>query len=197
MDRTYPPLKAAFLEPGAGYVTPAHALPARVRMESPAIEVMTDLRLVAPVTIDPHETIDAANTRMIVNRVRLLLVTGVDGRVVGLFTATDFLGEKPMQFIQHHGGTHGEILVKDIMTPQAHLEVLSLADVLAAKVGHVVETLRARGRQHALVVDADEDRRQRVRGIFSVTQIARQLGIQIQTQEIVRTFAEIEGLLSH
>jgi len=196
MDRTFAPLGATILEPGAGYVTPAHILPARVHPESPAIEVMTDLRVVAPVTIEPHETIDAANTRMIVNRVRLLLVVGVQGGVVGLITATDLLGEKPMQFIQHHGVTHNEILVKDIMTPQTHLEVISLADVLAARVGHVVETLRARSRQHALVVDADEDGRQRVRGIFSVTQIARQLGIQIQTQEIARTFSEIESLLA-
>lgn len=196
MERSFAPLESTLLEPGAGYVTPAHILPARVRLESPAIEVMTDLRMVAPVVIEPHETIDAANTRMIVNRVRLLLVIGIQGGVVGLITATDLLGEKPMQFVRHHGVTHGEILVKDIMTPQANLEVLSLADVLAARVGHVVETLHARGRQHALVVDADEDGRQRVRGIFSLTQIARQLGIQIQTQEIARTFSEIEALLA-
>jgi len=196
MERSFSPLESTLLEPGAGYVTPAHVLPARVRLESPAIEVMTDLRMVAPVVIEPHETIDTANTRMIVNRVRLLLVIGIQGGVVGLITATDLLGEKPMQLVRHHGVTHGEILVKDIMTPQANLEVLSLADVLAARVGHVVETLYARGRQHALAVDADEDGRQRVRGIFSLTQIARQLGIQIQTQEIARTFSEIEALLA-
>jgi hypothetical protein len=34
-----------------------------------------------------------------------------------------------------------------------------------------------------------------VRGLFSVTQIARQLGAPIHANELARTFAEIESLL--
>jgi CBS-domain-containing membrane protein len=196
MERAYPPLKAITLELGAGYHRPSQLLPTRVRMESPAIEVMTDLRIVAPVTIDPDATIDAANTRMIVNRVRLLLVTDHDSRVVGLITASDILGEKPMQIIQHRGITHDDILVRDIMTHQSALDVLSLGEVLSAKVGHIVSTLKTSGRAHALVVDLDEDHSQRVRGIFSVSQIARQLGVPIHAPEVARTFAEIEVLLA-
>jgi hypothetical protein len=52
------------------------------------------------------------------------------------------------------------------------------------------------GRQHALVVESDGRSRQIVRGLFSATQIARQLGATIQTSEIARTFSEIEALLS-
>jgi hypothetical protein len=33
--------------------------------------------------------------------------------------------------------------------------------------------------------------------MFSVTQIARQLGIAIQPNEVARTFSEIEALLAH
>jgi len=36
-----------------------------------------------------------------------------------------------------------------------------------------------------------------VRGIFSATQIARQLGVQLQTAEVAKTFAEIEAALLH
>jgi hypothetical protein len=71
-----------------------------------------------------------------------------------------------------------------------------MADVRGSKVGHVVATLRKAGRQHALVVDSDVRGRQTVRGLFSATQIARQLGATIQTSEIARTFSEIEVLLS-
>ena len=39
------------------------------------------------------------------------------------------------------------------MTPARQVEVLALADVEGARVGHVLETLRRGGRQHALVVD--------------------------------------------
>ncbi|HEX6828829.1 MAG TPA: CBS domain-containing protein [Burkholderiales bacterium] len=197
MERDYTPLKTAPLQPATGYLKPSQLLPARVRLESPAIEVMTDLRTVAPVTIEPEADIDSANTRMIVNRVRLLLVVDAHSHVAGLITATDILGEKPMQVVQHRGCRHEEVLVRDVMTPQGHLEVLSLSDVLAARVGHIVTSLKVSGRQHALVADVDEEKRQRVRGIFSVTQIARQLGLQIQAPELARTFAEIGAVLAH
>jgi predicted transcriptional regulator len=196
MERQYPPLKATILQPGSGFHRPSQILPARVHMGSPAIEVMTDLRIVPAVTIDPDSPIDAANTRMIVNRVRLLLVTDHESRVVGLITATDVLGEKPMQIIQHRAIKHEEVLVRDIMTPQAELDVLSFSDVLSSRVGHVVATLKVAGRAHALVSDHDEEHHQLVRGIFSVSQIARQLGVQIQAPEIARTFADIGALLA-
>jgi CBS-domain-containing membrane protein len=195
MHREYTPLKSTMLQPAAGFAKPSELLLARVRLDSPAIEVMTDLRVVAPVTIGPEADIDSANTHMIVNRVRLLLVVDMNSRVVGLITATDILGEKPMQVVQHRGCRHEEVLVRDVMTHQGQLEVLSLADVLAARVGHIVATLKATGRQHAMVADVDEEQRQRVRGIFSLTQIARQLGVQIQAPEVARTLAEIHAAL--
>jgi hypothetical protein len=71
-----------------------------------------------------------------------------------------------------------------------------MSDLHGTKVGHVVATLRNTGRQHAVVVDAEANGRQTVRGVFSATQIARQLGIALQTGEIARTFAEIEALLA-
>ena len=83
-----------------------------------------------------------------------------------------------------------------MMTPQEILEVLDLAAVRAAKVGHVVATLRQAGRQHALVVEHDGEGRQSVRGVFSATQIARQLGVAIPTSEVARTFSEIEAQLA-
>jgi len=70
----------------------------------------------------------------------------------------------------------------------------------------VLETLRRAGRQHALVVDFDEiparrplelpSRRPMVRGIFSLSQLARQLGVAVQTGgEVARTFSEIESAI--
>ena len=49
-----------------------------------------------------------------------------------------------------------------------------------AEVGHIVATLKAAGRQHALVAESGPDgTAQTVRGIFSLSQIARQLGVTI------------------
>jgi len=82
------------------------------------------------------------------------------------------------------------------MTPQARLEGFGFDEVSRARVGHVVESLKRAGRQHALVLEVDGQRRQFVRGVFSATQIARQLGVQIQTTEVAHTFAEIEAMLA-
>ena len=84
-----------------------------------------------------------------------------------------------------------ELTVADVMTPAERVEVIELAEVERARVGHVLETLRRAGRQHALVVE-----RAMVRGIFSISQIARQLGVSVPAGgEVALTFSEIEAAL--
>jgi len=165
-------------------------------MDDAALTVMTDFDRVSAVLIRPSDGIDEANQRMIQRSVRLLLVVDSQRTVAGLITANDILGEKPMQIITERGGRHSDIVVRDIMTPQDRLEVLDIHDVEHARVGQIVSTLKESARQHALVVDRDRAGRQRVRGMFSLTQIARQLGIAIQSSEIARNFSEIEALLT-
>ena len=138
---------------------------------------------------------DKANAKMIHYGVRMLLVLDDADKVVGLITATDILGEKPIRFLENMGGTHADILVRDVMTPQRELEVLKMQDVMNAKVGHIAATLKQAGRQHAIVVEESDDGGQAIRGLFSATQIARQLGVQTQTTDITQTFAKIEALL--
>lgn len=188
----FAPLPQSRLEATAGYRMPDPAMATRVAPDSPAIEVMTDLRRIAPVTIGSFAALDEANLAMIGHGVRSLLV--VDGeRLLGIVTATDILGEKPVQLTNQRGLRHEEIAVRDIMTAVDQLEAIDLAAVLAARVGDVLETLKRAGRQHALVVDRDADGRQRIRGLFSLTQVARQLGVTPSTPDIGRTFAEIEA----
>lgn len=193
----YKPLKLARLQAGAVYPQFTQFSPRPVNVDSPAVEVMTDLRLVAAATIDADTRIEAANHAMIARGVRSLLVVDADGCVLGLLTARDLLGERPMQVVRDRGGRHEDLVVRDIMTPQSAVEVVDIRDVLRARVGHVVETLKHSGRQHALVVESDlVSGRELVRGIFSASQIARQLGVAIHPEEVARTFAEIEAVLS-
>jgi CBS-domain-containing membrane protein len=192
----YPPLPAKLLRPGASFFSPMQVLPERVSLEHPASEVMTDLKQVSAVVIRPDDTVDEAHKQMIQRGVRLLLVLDPERRVVGLLTATDILGEKPMKVVAERGCRHGDILVSDIMTPQERLEVLDMADVASARVGHIVATLTAAGRQHAMAVDRDARGMETVRGLFSATQIARQLGAAVPTVERARTFAEIRSALT-
>jgi CBS domain-containing protein len=193
MDREYQPLPIRELGANAGFRRPLQPQSPRATAESPAAQVMTDLTRVAPATIRPQAPLAGANQFMIARGVRLLLVADDREKVLGVITATDILGERPMLAATGRGLRRDELTVADIMTPAAQVEVLSLADVEQARVGHVLETLRRAGRQHALVLDADG----MVRGIFSISQIARQLGVPLPAgAEVARTFSEIAAALS-
>lgn len=196
MLRDYSPVRFDKLQPGIGYAQPTQAVPDRVTLDDAAASVMTDLTRVTAIIILPGDTVDEAHRRMIQRGVRLLLVVDQDRKVLGIITAPDILGEKPVLAASERGLQRQEVLVRDVMTPQEKLEVLEMADVRAAKVGHIVATLKKAGRQHAVVVERDARDRQLVRGLFSATQVARQLGVTIQTSEVARTFSEIESMLA-
>jgi CBS domain-containing protein len=188
--REYSPLPHSRLAPGARVIEPS--APGRVTLDDPAFSVMTDLREVSAATTRPEDTIDAAQAIMIRRGVRLLFVVGRDGNIAGVFTTTDLLGEKPMRFTQNRGVQHSEILVEDIMTPASMLEALSILDVAQMRVGHIVATLKQAGRRHLMVSENDG---RRVRGLFSASQVARQLGMEVQTFEVASSFAEVEAAL--
>ena len=189
--REYSPLTLTRLQPGARVAEPI--TPGRVTFDDPAFSVMTDLRVVSAATTRPEEPIDTAHAIMIRRGVRLLFVLDDDATVCGVITATDLLGEKPMRFMQARGVSHAEILVEDIMTPASMLEAMSILDVAQMRVGHIVATHKAVRRQHLMVA---EDGGRRVRGLFSAAQIARQLGLELQTMEVAQTFADVEAALS-
>ncbi len=195
MPKQYNPLSYSRLENHVTFQRPPQRLPERVTSDSPAVDVMTDLTKVAAVTIGPCGTLDNANERMIASGVRLLLVIDQRNEILGIITATDLVGERPMKYLQEVGGKREEIFVRDIMTPYEQLEVIYMVDVNNASVGDIVETLKQVGRQHALVVDLDDNKKQVVRGIFSTKQLSKQLGISIELTEVAKTFAELEQAL--
>lgn len=153
--------------------------PELVHLDSPALEVFTDFRVVCPETVGPEVPIDQALEQMKRAGVRLLLVTEhstEQERVIGLVTADDLQGEKPVKLVEDSRMGREAITVRQVMTPQSQVRVLDMRSARDAQVGHVVATLRALERKHLLVVELD-GHRQRIRGLFSATQIRRQLGL--------------------
>jgi hypothetical protein len=190
----YRPLTAARAPQGTGLHQPGSY--GSVTIDSPALSVMTDLRHFSAATITPEKTLAEATRSMIARGVRLLFVVEGNGELLGLITARDTQGERPIQLLHDRGEKFGDLHVADLMIPRTEIDLIDLADVLRAEVGHVVATLKAWGRQHALVADRDPSTGAvRVRGIFSATQIGRQLGVAVQPFEVARTFAEIERAL--
>ncbi|HEX7455222.1 MAG TPA: CBS domain-containing protein [Gallionella sp.] len=197
MIKEYTELQSIPLKTGASFVRPVQVLPERVKLSDPASSVMTDLNKVSVVSTRAKTSMDKANAKMIRYGVRMLLVLDDNEEVAGLLTASDVLGEKPMRFLQNMGGTHADIMVRDIMSTQRELSALKISDVQKATVGEIVVSLKKSNRQHALVVSEGENGVQTVSGLFSITQIARQLGAQVQSFELARTFAEIEAAITH
>jgi CBS-domain-containing membrane protein len=177
----------------------AHAEPQRkgdVSMESPGLDVMTDLSLVKAATIDPATQLRNAEQIMIHQGVRLLFVVRDFPCVEGLITANDLLGDKPMRAVHDRNIRRQDLCVADVMTELSSLDALDYADLKACNVGKVVATFRRFGRSHLLVVQAaDKGSPARIRGVISLTQVERQLGGTVTATEIASTFAEIEKVL--
>jgi CBS-domain-containing membrane protein len=180
------PLPQSKLKAGAGYEVVGTQSFKKVDLHSPAIEVMTDLRRVEALTTTEEISIDAAEKMMIDYGVRSLIVVDSEHMITGIITSTDILSDKPMQIITERGLLHSDLLVRDVMTPAHKIKVIDLQDVMKSQVGHVVETLKQSNRQHALVVDMLENGHQRLCGIFSATQITRQMNAEIAAQQVAQ-----------
>jgi len=179
-----------------GLMRPACVLPERVTLDSPALDSMTDFSRVTAFIATPGDTIAQAEERMHRRKVKLLFVMDDQDRMIGLVTSTDIHGEKPMQVVQSRGIRRDEILVADIMTPADHIEAVDYDDLAHARVGHILETLKASGRQHALVIEQNGNGT-KVRGLLSLTMLSKQLGVTMHATEVARTFHEIEQQLAH
>jgi CBS domain len=195
MERThYRPLIARKAPKALGIQQPSTFT--GIAFDSPAISVMTDLRQVSAATTTADAALEDATRTMMARNVRLLLVVAEDQSVVGLITARDTQGERPIQWLHDRGGRYIDLRVSDLMIATEDIDILDFKDVLRAEVGHIVATLKAWGRQHALVAERDPVAGTTyIRGIFSATQIGRQLGIPVQPFDVANTFADIERTL--
>lgn len=189
----FSPLPLSNLMPQTGYCRPYFHAPNLVKVTSSALEVMTDLRYVPAAVIQDGVDVETATQKMIARGVRALLVVDGADDVVGIITARDLIGDRLLRVHHQTGKTVSDIKVADIMTGRDQIEVLPLDSVLHAHVGDIVETLKYSGRQHALVVEVDPyTEKASIRGLFSSSQIARQLGIGLQTHELSHTFEQID-----
>ncbi len=148
----------------------------RAAPTDPAMSVMTDFTVQPPVLVAPERLIDEALRDMMVAGVRALLVSRGE-KVIGLITSYDIQGERPLQFLNNSNFTrHDEIQVGHIMTPWERVPTLEWQAVRAARVQDIAERFRAeRTTTHIVVLERAEQGGTVVRGLFSRTQLERQL----------------------
>ena len=153
--------------------------PWQVNLTDPAVSVMTDFRVRSMFKLAPDETIDAALEKMKVAGLRIAFVFEKGSEnVLGMITAYDIMGEKPMRYLQDiglndHHVTRKDIKVQDILDPVSTWVTATLHDVERATVQSVLIALQKSGRTHLPVVEPSNGPTPRLRGLFSSAKILR------------------------
>ena len=203
MTARYRSLPPAAISGEAGLAKPMKNQFMRISLDDNALSVMTDLQKASAITVQGITPIGQALEPMIQSGVRSLFVLDNESRVIGLITSYDIQGEKPIRYLQSLDCTHrtccrNDVLVKDIMEPMDKLKNVDFKRVRDATVGHIVATFRRVGRKHLVVVDHNRDQDEpTIRGIFSATQLERQLGMTLVATSTTHSFADVEQALMH
>ena len=190
------PLPSFRLTPGVSMIQASPRNSATVTLQSPALDVMTDLTQVKAATIRPDQSLHQAEQTMIYQGVRMLFVVSEMPALEGLITSTDLRGERQMSLVHTRNMRFDDMRVSDVMTELSMLDAIDYEPMVGATVGNVVATLKRVGRNHLLVVQAAaHGAPRRVRGVISRTQVERQLGQLIDIAEIASNFSEVERAL--
>jgi CBS-domain-containing membrane protein len=188
---TIPLLK---VDHGIPYDTP-HEGNTSVLEHDDALKVMTDFTEVVPLTIKRDVTLAQALEKMKEHGVRLLMVVDNQDNIVGIITAYDIQSEKPMQYATESGVNMNDIQADMLMTRIERTPAVDFKVVLRSTVAQVAETMRDLDRPHILVIEVDNG--QRVRGIFSSSNISRMLGRPVyQPLHAAHSFADIQHEIS-
>jgi CBS-domain-containing membrane protein len=152
-------------------VEPWHADP-----QDSALTVMTDFRERASVTVSDTALIDEALEHMRHNGVRCAFTIDDWSRVVvGMITAYDITGEKPMQYMQSGSIPRREVLVRDIMQKISRWRVVDIKQIERATVAAVSDMFAQKRLTHVPVMETSESGEQRLRGLLSAAKVKRLL----------------------
>ncbi len=158
---------------------PSHALPELVHLDDPSFSVMTDFKYNSPETILPDEPMDNALNEMKVHGVHQLIVLDHQHHVAGIVSSEDLLGTKPVKLIHQRRVERSKVLVKHVMTAIGDIPAFDMHLLEIAKVGNIVMTLKKLRTHSALVVQVSDNNSSILRGMFSTSQISRQLHMDI------------------
>ena len=177
MQSAYSPRDCIPLQPDLPIERPEQP-PELVHLHDSAMLVFTDFSSVCPVTTTTDRSIKHALQAMKNAGIRLLLVIDNNQRMIGLISADRIMGDEPIRLAEDNQLDHSEITVGMLMQPQREIKVLELNHLRDARVGHIVATLHDLEEKYVLVVDHGI-----VCGLFSSSQISRQLGWNILEDE--------------
>jgi CBS domain-containing protein len=159
------PLRSSLAAPKSGW---------RVQLRDPALSVMTDFHERGMVTVDGKLGVDAGLEVMRHAGTRSAFVLDEKrNQVLGLVTAYDIMGEKPLRATQALGISRDEVRVIDVMDRAEDWHVARMEDVEKATVALMLEAFQRTGRSHIAVVEDGDGKEPRLRGVFSAAKLLR------------------------
>jgi CBS domain-containing protein len=147
----------------------------QVKLTDPATFVMSDFRERSFFKVAPDEQIDRVLEKMKNAGVRSAFVMDTLGdKLLGMITAYDIQGEKPLRYLQSSGFTdHKDIFVSDIMESVKDMVAVEMHEVEKETVQSVLDVLQQSKRTHLPVVEKNDGEQPHLRGLFSTTRVLR------------------------
>jgi signal-transduction protein with cAMP-binding, CBS, and nucleotidyltransferase domain len=173
---TYEVIPTNVLAPQNVIISPS-GLPELVHLKDSAKSIFIDFTKVMPVLVTPQTTIDAALYEMHAKQVQMLLIQE-QGNVVGLISQEDLLSERPIQLMHEKNLTRAETTIDLLMKPRHEILVIDATHLQTAQVGHIINTIKQNATQYIFVIEEVDDKHL-IKGLFSASQIGKQLHIDI------------------
>lgn len=159
-------------------ITPGDHLPELVHLHDDAKTVFIDFSKMPPATITPQTPIDLAIHEMKLHHQHMLLVED-NGQVVGVISFEDLISERPLRIMQEKAISRQEITVELLMQPRDQILAIDILSLRHAKVGHIINTIKENAAHYILVIKKQKNNKQLIRGLFSASQIGRQLHLDL------------------
>lgn len=163
-----------------------------ITVRSPAMSVFTDFKKHLPHVLDGRTPATKVEAIMRQSHVRMMLVVDNKNRFMGIVTSHDVGEQQLIKRMNELNLLRDELTVNDFLRPKTSLMSFDFTELARSTVGDVIETLKDYGQQHCLVMDRDSHE---VRGVISVSDIARELKLPLDIQGRP-TFAELITILA-
>lgn len=162
----------------------------------PALSLLTDLHQSACVVANQHDDLDKTLHLMKRAGVRMVFVSGAEGELVGMVTAEDIQGERPVVRATGQHVPVSELELAHVMVPVGSWDVVDMAQVRTARLGDIAETLHEHNLRYLLVTQT-KNGQTFLRGLFSARRLEMAMRQPIEADLHSRTFAELESVLAH
>jgi len=150
-----------------------------ISISSPATTFFTDFKLTQPLVVESTISADMARLLMLKSHVKLKLVVDANNKFLGVVSLED-VNDQNVTAMQSKKIKRESITVEDVMVPKSKISGFNYSEIEKADIETVIHHLKDNGQQHCLVLD---DNSNKIRGIFSASDISRKLGLPINVQD--------------